>query len=118
MAMGHRERVIKTLRHEDPDRVPLDLGGTDYSTIHIEKYRELKAHFGVEDEDTIAGKVLQTAIVHEPILQSLDIDFRYVVPGPPERSPSLPVSEDSFRDKWGVLWRKPPGSLYHDVESP
>lgn len=73
----------------------------------------------MEGEDTIAGKVLQTAFVHESILESLDIDFRYVVPGSPERSPGLPVSEDSFRDKWGVLWRKPPGSLYYDVaESP
>ena len=61
MTMGHRERVLKTLNHEEPDRVPFDLGGTSNSSIHINKYQELKAHFGIEtekSEDTISNKWL------------------------------------------------------------
>ena len=27
--MTHRERVLTTLRHQEPDRVPLDLWGSD-----------------------------------------------------------------------------------------
>jgi uroporphyrinogen decarboxylase len=31
--MNSRERVITALNHEEPDRVPIDLGGTGISTI-------------------------------------------------------------------------------------
>ena len=119
MAMGHRERVVKALSHEEPDRVPFALGG-----IHMEKYQELKGHFGVEEEDTFASKRLQTARVHETILQALDIDFRPLVLGSPGNKPIpdellTPDGEDGFRDQWGVFRRKPPGCLYYDVvESP
>ncbi len=115
MSLGHRERVIRALNHEEPDRVPVDLGGTSNSSINIEKYQELKAHFGLEAEDTILQQMTQVVFVHEPILQALDIDFRCVTPGPPDSSPGIPVGENGFRDEWGVLWRKPPGVLYYEV---
>ncbi len=31
--MNHRQRVLTALRHQEPDRVPIDLGGTVDSTI-------------------------------------------------------------------------------------
>ncbi|MDP7285985.1 MAG: uroporphyrinogen decarboxylase family protein [Dehalococcoidales bacterium] len=46
MLLSHRERVIKTLRHQEPDRIPFDLGGTMCSSIHVAGYQKLKAHFG------------------------------------------------------------------------
>jgi uroporphyrinogen decarboxylase len=42
-----RERILKALNHEEPDRVPMDLGGTHDSSIVVEGYERLKAHFGV-----------------------------------------------------------------------
>ena len=115
MSLSHRERVIKTLSHQEPDRVPLDLGSTVCSSIHIVAYQKLKAHFGVEAEDTIIHKIMQTAAVHEPILQALDIDFRAVVTGASDSKPDIPVGEDGYQDEWGVVRRKPPGSLYYDL---
>ena len=110
MSLGHRERVIRALNHEEPDRVPVNLGSTN-----IEKYQELKAHFGLEAEDTIFERNSQVLVVHEPILQAQDIDFRCVMSGPSDSSPGIPVGEDGYRDEWGVLWRKPPGFLYYEV---
>lgn len=81
MPMSHRERVIQGLQHEEPDRVPFDLGSTVNSTVHIAEYQNLKAYFGIEAEDTIIHKPQQVVAVHEPILEALDIDFRYVSPG-------------------------------------
>ncbi len=31
--MNHRQRVLTALCHQEPDRVPIDLGGTVDSTI-------------------------------------------------------------------------------------
>ena len=46
--MTHRERVVAALNHEEPDRVPMDLGSTRVSSIAAVAYKALKAHFGVE----------------------------------------------------------------------
>jgi uroporphyrinogen decarboxylase len=119
MSFSHRERVIKALSHQEPDRVPFDLGSTANSSIHLLGYQKLKAYFGVEAEDTIIHKMMQTVAVHESILQSLDIDLRYVGYGASERRPDIPVGEDGYQDEWGVVRRKPPSSLYYDlVKSP
>jgi uroporphyrinogen decarboxylase len=115
MTLSHRERVLKALNHEEPDRVPFDLGGTANSSVHIDKYQELKAHFGVDAEDTYANKTMRSVVVHEPILEALDIDFRYVLAGSSDGQPDVDVGEDGYRDEWGVLRRMPPGSLYYDV---
>lgn len=113
--MTHRERVIRAIRREEPDRVPFDLGSTGNSGIHIKAYQKLKAHFGVEAEDTIFHKFQQTVYVHEPILEALDIDFRPVGYGAPDGWPDVPVGEDGYKDEWGVVRRKPAGSLYYDL---
>jgi uroporphyrinogen decarboxylase len=119
MSLSHRERVIKALSHQEPDRVPFDLGSTANSSIHLLGYQKLKAHFGVEAEDTIIHKMMQTVTVHEPILQALDIDLRYVGYGTSDKRPDISVGEDGYQDEWGVVRRKPSSSLYYDlVKSP
>jgi len=119
MSLSHRERVIKALSHQEPDRVPFDLGSTANSSIHLLGYQKLKAYFGVEAEDTIIHKMMQTVAVHEPILQALDIDLRYVGYGASDKRPDIPVGEDGYQDEWSVVRRKPPSSLYYDlVKSP
>ncbi|MDP6668085.1 MAG: hypothetical protein QF357_11940 [Dehalococcoidia bacterium] len=118
MTMGHRERVLKALNHEEPDRVPFDLGGTGCSTVHINKYQELKAHFGIETEkagDTLSNRYIQSVYIEEPILEALDIDFRQLPVGPPDAESIIAVGEDGYTDEWGVTRRMPEGSLYYDV---
>ena len=119
MLLSHRERVIKTLRHQEPDRIPFDLGGTMCSSIHVAGYQKLKAHFGVEDEDTIIHKFMQTAGVHEPILRALDVDFRFVRSCGPDSRPDTPVGGDGYQDEYGVVRRQPSSALYYDlIKSP
>ncbi len=115
MPLSHRERVIKTLRHQEPDRIPFDLGGTVCSSIHVAGYQKLKAHFGIEAEDTIIHKFMQTAAVHEPILQALDVDFRCISPGAPDSRPDTPVGENGYQDEYGVVRRRPSSALYYDL---
>ena len=55
-----RERVVKSLSHEVPDRVPIDLGGFQ-TGIHRKAYADLLAYLGVEDEIAILDPVQQLA---------------------------------------------------------
>ena len=50
--MNSRERVLAALKHQEPDRLPLDLGSFA-STIETVPYNNLKNYLGVESK-TIA----------------------------------------------------------------
>ena len=47
-ATGSRERVLRTLRHEQPDRIPVDFGATFVSGIHSSCVVALREYFGLE----------------------------------------------------------------------
>jgi hypothetical protein len=46
--MSGRERVEAVLAHRAPDRVPLDLGGTMVTGIHVSCVAALRRHYGLE----------------------------------------------------------------------
>ena len=46
--MTPRERLRKAINHEEPDRVPLDLGSTLVTGIQASMYARLKKALGVE----------------------------------------------------------------------
>lgn len=115
-AMTHRERVLAALNHQEPDRVPIDLGSTRCSSIHLAGYRRLKAHFGVEAPEAITDRMMQPALVDEPVLRALDIDTRGLFPGGPDNRPDVEIDEITYRDEWGVVRSMPPGSYWYDLK--
>ena len=46
--MTSRERVLAALNHKEPDRVPIDFGGTAVTTIMVGPYRETCAILGLD----------------------------------------------------------------------
>jgi hypothetical protein len=56
--MTSRERLRKALNHQEPDRVPIDLGGNQ-TGIHKFAYQKLIAHLGIQDEVRIMDAVQQ-----------------------------------------------------------
>jgi uroporphyrinogen decarboxylase len=109
--MTSRERVFTALNHREPDHVPLDFGSTAVTGIHIDAYRRLRAFMGFEERETeILDLYQQTAVVHEDILQKLQVDTRGVLPNPPSGW-RLQLAEEGeyicFVNEWGVKWRKP-----------
>ena len=46
--MNSRERVLKAVNFEEPDRVPIDLGGMRASGISAVLYEKLKRRMGIE----------------------------------------------------------------------
>jgi len=50
--MTSRERVARALDHREPDRVPLDLGGTVVSGMHVSSVYRLRQALGVDPPGT------------------------------------------------------------------
>lgn len=46
--MRPRERATLALDHKEPDRIPIDLGGSIGSSIHKQAYIDLKEHQGMD----------------------------------------------------------------------
>ena len=46
--MNSRERVETALRHEEPDRVPLDLGGSPVTGMHVSSVYLLRQALGLD----------------------------------------------------------------------
>ena len=109
--MTSRERVVAALSHQEPDRVPMDLGSTIDSSIVVEGYDRLKAHLGVESENVLTNRMMRVVDVDERVLQALGIDTRGVFPGGP---PDEILPGGRYRDEWGVKRLKPPDSYYYD----
>ena len=115
-----RRRVETALRHQEPDRVPYDLGGTILTGIHHQAYRRLRRHLGLpEVEVEIEDPVQQLARVHEDVKQQLGVDVYGLNPSKPRGIGQPPWSEDGYdklRDEWGIEWWKPQdGGFYYDM---
>lgn len=66
--MTSRERVQAALNHHEPDRLPIDVGGTEVTGLHGIAYNRLKAHLGLDRGSTrLFHLYMQLACVDEPI---------------------------------------------------
>ncbi|MCP4401053.1 MAG: methyltransferase [bacterium] len=73
--MTSRERVLAAIRHQEPDRVPVDLGATPSSGISVIAYSNLKKYLGVTEGHTrIYDVVQQLAQPEDDILERFRID--------------------------------------------
>ena len=82
MTAIHRQRVLTSLEHREPDRVPLDLWAAP------EVWQRLCTHLGLADR--------------EAVLRHFDVDLRYVE-GPSYIGQQRAVHPDgSVEDLWGV----------------
>ena len=111
--MTHRERLVAAISHEQPDMVPIDLGGTVDSSIVVEGYEKLKNHFDIEGENKLCHWMMRVVQVDERILRSLDIDTRAVFIGAPMKGEEE-LGPNRYRDVWGVERVHPERSYYYD----
>ena len=73
--MTSRERVETTLRFEEPDRVPIDLGGSRVTGIMAQPYAALRHHVGLPDVPPRVYDLMQMlAEVDDDYLQFFGID--------------------------------------------
>ncbi len=137
--MTHRERVLTALRHREPDRVPIDLGGTVDSTVSAMAYQPLRRALGLPANVTRVADVCQfTAIIDRDVREALQVDTAIIQPEPRQWSPgTLPDGSSAefparfqpqllmdgsqvlLDDEGTVTLRMPAGGYYFDpVHSP
>lgn len=118
-ALTPRQRLLCALSHEEPDRVPLDLGGTYASGIIAGAYEPLKAylHLAENGETSLLEGRSATVQVEEPILQRFQIDTRKVTVNIPDNWITL-HPDGTQTDGWGNVWGRPPGGHFYVIHSP
>ncbi|MBN1348653.1 methyltransferase [candidate division KSB1 bacterium] len=98
--MTPRERVIAALNHQEPDKVPIDLGAMGSTGIMAIAYNQLKKHLGMTGGSTRIVDVGQQLAEPEPaILERFQVDVI-----------SLNHTRGANREQWKD-WTLPDGSV-------
>ncbi len=72
--MNSRERVLCALDHRQPDRVPIDLGGTRQSGIAASTYHKLKQKLGIDTPTRVYDLYQMLAEVERPVMERFGAD--------------------------------------------
>jgi uroporphyrinogen decarboxylase len=105
--MTSRQRVLSALAHEQPDRVPIDLGSTIVTSISIFAYNRLKSYLNLDLPETeIYENSAKLAVVDEQILDLFGVDTLGARAGPPDSQVEKQSQQDGdiLWDEWG-FWR-------------
>lgn len=106
-----RERVLTALNHNVPDRVPLDIGGTNCTTMHVVIEKKLKQYLGFEDKGSEVGSISQKIVIpDESILNYFGSDTRsiFVAEQPWKYDETTGISTD----QWGIGYKENPDGNY------
>lgn len=73
--MTPRQRVLAALNHEEPDRVPIDLGGHRSSGIAAIAYARLRDHLGLPKRPVrVYDPIQQLAVIDPDVLDRFHVD--------------------------------------------
>jgi uroporphyrinogen decarboxylase len=73
--MTSRQRILSSLDHRDPDRIPIDLSGHRSSGIAAIAYPKLRQHLGLPPKTIrVYDPIQQLAIVDEDVLDRFGVD--------------------------------------------
>jgi uroporphyrinogen decarboxylase len=97
--MTSRERVLASLNHREPDRVPVDLSGHRSSGIAAIAYARLRDFLGLPKKPIrVYDPVQQLAVVDEDVLQRFRVD-------------TIELGRAfALEDKWWAEWTLPDGT--------
>lgn len=97
--MTSQERILATLNHQEPDRVPVDLSGHRSSGIMAMAYARLRDFLGLPKKPIrVYDPVQQLAIVDEDVLARFQVD-------------TIELGRAfALEDKWWSEWTLPDGT--------
>jgi uroporphyrinogen decarboxylase len=121
-----RQRLLATLDHQEPDRIPVDLGSTQVTGIHVAAYHKLRDLLGLPPAEPQICDVIQGLALPDPdLIDRLGVDMRGLFP---LNSHNWQVNEVeivdersgdlfwSYHDEWGITHRKHrPDGLYYSL---
>lgn len=104
--MTPRERVITALNREEPDRVPIDIGGGCNTSISVEGYENLKRHLAVSGNRGRLSELFRIARLDENVMQYLGSDCRPLLIRPRSNWKPPPSKPGTLIDEWGITWKQ------------
>ena len=73
--MTSKENLLKTLNHEQPDRMVVDFGATPVTGIHVRVVEQLRDHFGLEKKPVTVNEPFQMlGLVEEDLQEAMGVD--------------------------------------------
>lgn len=123
--MSSRERILKTLNHEEPDRVPLDLAATTWTGITHTACQHLRDYMGLPPSAPEWSDVIQQIVIpEEKILDDLEVDIRGVFPITSHNDDVYSKLRDGgeyweYQDEWSFVHHFPKNGYWFSlVKSP
>jgi uroporphyrinogen decarboxylase len=118
--MNSRERILTTLDHREPDRVPFDLGACQVTGIHVVAYQNLRKALGLpEGKIEFCDAVQRLASIEDDVAVQMNIDTRGLYP---LNSHNWKIVEKdagdhwAYCDEWGITHHRPKDNgLYFSV---
>ena len=111
--MTSKERINLVLEHKSADKVPLDFGGINNSSIHHIKQSELKKYLGLKDNDAEIKAISQGVVVpDESLLDYFGVDTRSIYIN--ETRPWIENQDSTFTDMWGIGYKLNPDGYYYN----
>lgn len=109
-----KQRVLTTLSHIEPDRVPLDIGGTNNTSMHVIVEEKLKKYLNLEDHGTLIKSISQQVVVPDPSIVEYfgaDTCSAYIN----EARPWIKNEDGTFVDMWQITYRFNPDTCSYDM---
>jgi uroporphyrinogen decarboxylase len=72
--MNSRERILQSVNHKQPDKIPIDLGSSTVTGIAAIAYNNLKRHLKIDKPTLVFDVVQQLAVVDMEIIDLLGVD--------------------------------------------
>jgi uroporphyrinogen decarboxylase len=119
--MTSRERALAALNHQEPDRVPIDIGGLVlYTCWHEDADAKVKKYLGYETGQPFLNSFISRTVRPDArVRERFQTDF-YGLGSKPSSAWELELIADQeggtwFVDEWQCKWRCPPGGFYYDL---
>jgi len=100
--MNSRERLVTSLNHKEPDRVPIDLGGI-VTGITTGANKALKSYLNIESDDPLVDRVQQLSLPSEAVLERLYVDTRYIYLQASRDWQDIELPDNTYQDEFGVI---------------
>jgi len=113
--MTPRERVTATLNHKEPDKVPIDCGGTICTTLTRTAHNAVKEYLVINTPDEpVTHPVLDTVVPCSFLLDRWQVDFRTVRMGPPGSIDDSSADKQGFSATSAAVVIQPHGHEFSD----
>jgi len=115
----HRERLLLTLDHKQPDRIPVDLSSTQVTAISLQAYQNLRHYLGLPPSSpVIPDRIQQICIPDQDILEKFKTGVRGL--WPLMNANNFEDEDDGIFlhhiDEWGLGYRlRKQGGVWYDL---